>query len=230
VPIELVTADGGVWVWNYSDAVTRVDVATGQVSDPISSNGTGDISGIAAGGGFLWMTHSSSNSVSRIDLAARQATGTPTTVGAAPVSLAFGDRLVYVANSDETTVTVLDGATGAVSGGPITLPEKPAGVAVHDGTIYVGTTGDVTPVDESSLVVGDPIPLRGGSYFLADTDGIWVSFPLENQLRRLDLQGQETRGGPVAGVGKGIGDLALDDDGLWVSDTANNAVVAVTTG
>jgi hypothetical protein len=54
-----------------------------------------------------------------------------------------------------------------------------------------------------------------------------VSFPLENQLRRLDLKGQETRGGPVDGVGKGIGDLVLLDDSVWITDTANNAVVRV---
>ena len=227
VPVELAVSDGGVWVWNYSNAVTRVDVATGVVDGPISANGVGDITGITAGGGFLWLSHASSNSVSRIDLATRQATGTPTPVGAAPVGLAYGNRAVYVANTGETTVTVLDGATGAVAGGPITLAEKPAGIAVHDGTIYVGTTDDVTPVDEGSYVVGDPVPLRGGSLFVADRDGVWVAFPLENRLRRLDLQGQETHGGPVVGVGKGVGDLALLGDALWVSNSADGTVVQV---
>jgi serine/threonine protein kinase/streptogramin lyase len=230
VPIELAVAQGAVWVWNYTDAVTRVDIATGRVSDPITANGTGDITGITAGGGFLWLTHSSSNSVSRIDLGTGQATGTPTTVGANPVSIAFGSRLAYVSNTNETTVSVLDGTTGAVSGAPIQLTEKPAGIAVKDGTIYVGTTDDVTPIDEGSFVVGDPIPLKGGSYFLADTDGIWVSFPLENELRRLDLKGQETRGTPVTGVGKGIGDMVVLDDSLWVSDAANNSVLRVRLG
>jgi DNA-binding beta-propeller fold protein YncE len=167
VPLELVVAQGGVWVWNYTDAVTRVDVATGEVSDPISANGTGDIGGTAAGGGFLWLSHSSSNSVSRIDLDSREATGTPTPVGAAPASMAYGTRLLYVSNSGEKNISVLDGTTGAVSGEPIALAEEPAGIAVRDGTIYVGTTGDVTPIDEGSFVIGDPIPLKGGSYFLA---------------------------------------------------------------
>jgi streptogramin lyase len=223
VPAELTVAEGAVWVWNYSDAVVRVDVATGQVSDPISANGTGNITGTAVGGGYLWLSHSSSNSVSRIDLTTRQATGTPTTVGAAPVSLAFGNRVLYVSNSGEKTISVLDGTTGA-AGDPITLTEEPAGIAVKDGTIFVGTTGDVTPIDEASYVIGDPIPLKGGSYFLADTGGIWVTFPLADELRWFDLTGQEPRGGPIAGVGKGIGDMVLVDDGVWISDTADNSV------
>jgi streptogramin lyase len=223
VPAELLVAEGGVWVWNYSDAVVRVDIATGQVSDPISANGEGNINGTAVGGGFLWLSHSSSNSVSRIDLATRQATGTPTVVGAAPASLAYGNRVLYVSNSGEKTLSVLDGTTGA-AGNPITLTEEPAGVAVKDGTIFVGTTGDVTPIDEASYVIGDPIPLKGGSYFLADSGGIWVTFPLTDELRWFDLKGQEPRGGQISGVGKGVGDLVLLDDQVWISDTANNSV------
>ena len=226
VPAELTVAEGGVWVWNYSDAVIRVDVATGEVSDPISANGTGNITGTAVGGGFLWLSHSSSNSVSRIDLATRQATGTPTTVGAAPVSMAYGDRVLYVSNTGEKTLSVLDGATGA-AGNPIILEEAPAGVAVKDGTIFVGTTGDVTPIDEASSVIGDPIPLKGGSYFLADSGGIWVTFPLTDELHWFDLSGQEPHGDAITGVGKGVGDMVLLDDGVWVSDTAENSVVHV---
>jgi serine/threonine-protein kinase len=230
VPAELVVAQGGVWVWNYSDAVTPVDIATGEVGDPVSANGTGNITGTAVGGGYLWLSHSSSNSVSRIDLTTKQPTGTPTTVGAAPVGMAFGDRLLYVSNSGEKTISVLDGSTGAVRGDPIVLTEEPAGIAVKERTIFVGTTGDVTPIDEGSSVVGDPIPLKGGSYFLADSGGIWVSFPLDDQLRWFDLKGQETRGTPVVGVGKGVGDLVLHDGGVWISDTANNTVVHVRVG
>ena len=130
------------------------------------------------------------------------------------MSLAFGNSVLYVSNSGEKTISVLDGTTGA-AGDPITLTEEPAGIAVKDGTIFVGTTGDVTPIDEASYVIGDPIPLKGGSYFLADTGGIWVTFPLADELRWFDLKGQEPRGGPIAGVGKGIGDMVLVDDGVW---------------
>ena len=216
-----------MWVWNYSDGVTRIDVATGAVGEAITPNGTGDITGMAAGGGYLWLSHSSSNSVSRIDLATGAPTGTPTAVGTAPTGLAFGARSLFVVNDGDRTLSVVDGGTGAVSGDPIALGDAPGGVAVEDGTIYVGTTGDVTPIDEASLVVDDPIPLKGGSLFLAGSGGIWVAFPLADELRWFDLQGQESRGGPVTGVGKGVGDLDLYDGRIWLSDTAAGTVVRV---
>jgi len=122
---------------------------------------------------------------------------------------------------------VVDGTTAAVSGDPIALNDEVGGVAVDDGVVYVGTTGDVTPIDEASLVVGDPILLKGGSLFLAGPGGIWVAFPLADELRWFDLGGQESRGGPVPGVGKGVGDLVLHDDRVWLTDTAAGTVVQV---
>jgi DNA-binding beta-propeller fold protein YncE len=196
----------------------------------VTPNGTGDITGIAAGGGFLWLSHSSSNSVSRIDLATNAPTGRPTTVGNRPIGVAFGTRSLFVVNDGDRTLSVLDGTTGAVSGDPIALGDEVGGVGVQDGTIYVGTTDDVTPIDEASSVVGDPIPLKGGSLFVADTNGIWVAFPLANELRWFDLRGQESRGGPVSGIGKGVGDLDLHDGTLWLSHTADGTVTQVRTG
>ena len=143
------------------------------------------------------------------------------------MGMAFGARSLFVVNDADRTLSVVDGTTGAVSGAPIALGDAAGGVGVADGTIYVGTTGDVTPIDEASLVVGDPIPLKGGSLFLADTDGIWVAFPLANELRWFDLKGQESRGGAVSGVGKGVGDLDLHDGRLWLSNTADGTVVQV---
>ena len=43
-----------------------------------------------------------------------------------------------------------------------------------------------------------------------------------------DLSGQEPHGGPITGVGKGVGDMVLLDDVVWVSgNTAENRVVHV---
>ena len=54
-----------------------------------------------------------------------------------------------------------------------------------------------------------------------------MTFPLTDELRWFDLKGQETRGGPVPGVGKGVGDLVLVDGDVWISETGNNHVVHV---
>jgi serine/threonine protein kinase len=107
-------------------------------------------------------------------------------------------------------------------------PAIPAGLdQVHDGVIHVGTTDDVTPIDERSFVVGEPIPLKGGSLFAPDDDAVWVAFPLQDELHRLDRSGAETRGTPFEGVGKGVGDMLVLDGEIWLTDSAANTVVRV---
>jgi serine/threonine protein kinase len=228
VPTEVAVGGGGVWVWNFSDGVTRVDVASGAVSASINGGGS-QIDGIAVGGGYLWMSHKAEGTVTRIDLDTRVLVGAPIRVGKAPISMAFGKRTLYVVDDVERTITTI-GVDGTVLGKPLKLNDDLGGVAVQNGTIYVGSTDDVTPIDEASFVVGEPIPLKGGSLFAPDAvDGIWVAFPLVNEVRRFDLQGKETRGGPVTGVGKCIGDLALLDGTLWLTDGPGNAVRQIKT-
>jgi DNA-binding beta-propeller fold protein YncE len=65
-PAELAVAEGSVWVRNFPDAITRVDIATGRVDAPIPVRRR--IDGITAGGGSLWLSHSDSGTVSRIDM------------------------------------------------------------------------------------------------------------------------------------------------------------------
>jgi DNA-binding beta-propeller fold protein YncE len=228
VPAELVVGGGAVWVWNFSDAVTRVDIATGAVGDAIAGGGT-TIDGLAVGAGYLWMSHASDGTVTRLDLTTRTVVGDPIRAGSAPTALAFGKRSLYVVDNKDRTITTIS-VDGKVLGEPLKLDDDLGGIAVESGTIYVGSTGDVTPIDEASFVVGEPIPLKGGSLFAPDDDGIWVAFPLVNELRRFDLQGKESHGGPVTGVGKGIGDLGLLDGTLWLTDGPGNAVLRVTTG
>ncbi|MCP2298169.1 hypothetical protein APR11_004610 [Nocardia amikacinitolerans] len=72
-----------------------------------------------------------------------------------------------------------------------------------------------------------PIPLGAGSLLLPDGEGIWVVFPLTNELRWFDHTGAEAKGGPITGIGKGITDLVLLDDVLWMVDQSANSVVRV---
>ncbi|MFF0529769.1 hypothetical protein ACFYT3_15380 [Nocardia amikacinitolerans] len=225
VPQELVVTPGAVWVWNYTDGVTRVNIGSSQVDREIPVKGLGSIAGIAAGGGYVWLSHAD-NTVTRIDAKTGTRTGDPIPVGKEPRSMAFGNGFLYVVNSADRTISAID-TTGTVRGRPLELDDALGGIAVVDGTIYVGTTDDVTVIDERSFAMGEPIPLRGGSLFTADGKGIWVAFPLENELRWFDHTGSEAKGGPITGIGKGITDLALIDDVLWMVDQPANSVVRV---
>jgi serine/threonine-protein kinase len=221
-PFELAATEDAVWVSNYSDAVTRVDIATQRVSDPIAA-GPGDISGIAVGGGYVWLSHTSENTVTRIDTRTQALIGEPIKVGAAPGGMGFGNEFLYVANTGDKSITTI-GTTGTVLGEPLKLNAEPRGMEVKDGTIYVGSPDLVTPVDERTFAVGEPIPLTGWSIAIAGTDGMWVLFPLSNELRWLDLKGEESKGSAVTGIGKGINDMELLDDTLWLTDGPNNVV------
>jgi DNA-binding beta-propeller fold protein YncE len=226
-PAELAVAEGSVWVRNFPDAITRVDIATGRVDEPIQVRR--EIDGITAGGGFLWLSHSANGTVSRIDMQSHAVESGPTKVGSKPVALAWGDRRLgerrlFVADAADHTLTTIDGGSAKVLGQPLPLAGEPGAVEEYEGVLYVGTTAGVVPIDERSRVVGDPIPLKGGSLFAPDAEGVWVAFPLQNELRRFDLHGGETRGDPLPGVGRGLGDMVLVDGVLWVTNSDEGTV------
>jgi streptogramin lyase len=226
-PAELAVADGSVWVRNFPDAITRLDIATGHVDEPIKVRR--EIDGITAGGGSLWLSHAATGTVSRIDTQSRAVEGSPTKVGSKPAALAWGDRRLgerrlFVVDTADHTLTTIDGGSAKVLGAPLPLAGEPGAVAEYKGVLYVGTTAGVVPIDERSRVVGDPIPLKGGSLFAPDAKGVWVAFPLQNELRRVDLRGGETRGDPLRGVGRGLGDMVFVDGVLWVTNSDEGTV------
>ena len=228
-PAEVAVTEDSVWVRNFPRAVTRVDIASGQVDPPVEAGR--DVSGIAAGGGFLWLSHAAGNSVSRINLQSRAVEGNPIRVGADPVGLAWGDRRLgerrlYVVNTTDRTLSTID-AAGKVLDPVLPLAGNPGAIEVVDGVIYVGSDTDVTPVDERSRVVGAPIPLQGGSDFAPTSDGIWVALPLQNELRRYDIRGAETDTPPLTGIGRGLGDMVLVDDVLWVTNSLDATVTPI---
>jgi tRNA A-37 threonylcarbamoyl transferase component Bud32 len=226
-PAELAVAEGSVWVRNFPDAITRVDIATGRVDAPIPVRRK--IDAITAGGGSLWLSHSDSGTVSRIDMQTRAVEGSPTKVGSRPAALAWGDRRLgerrlFVVDPADRTLTTIDGGSTKVLGPPLPLAGDPGAVEEYQGVLYVGSSAGVIPIDERSRVVGDPIPLKGGSLFAPDAEGVWVAFPLQDELRRFDLRGGETRGEPLRGVGRGLGDMVLVDGILWVTNSDEGTV------
>ncbi len=95
-----------------------------------------------------------SNTVSVIDTATGQVTGSPIPVGSFPIGVAVspdGSR-VYVTNQCASssctngTVSVIDTASGQVTGSPIPVGSSPIGVAVSpDGSrVYVANNGSNT--------------------------------------------------------------------------------------
>lgn len=239
-PIELGVDRGAVWVWNYTDAITRVDVRTGEVSQPITG-GSPDapISGIEVGSGYVWLSHESNGTITRINMQTQTQEGDPIAVGTKPtqMALAFGDNFLYVVNSEDNTISALYGPTGEVVGTPLKINQKLGGIGVYDGVIYVWSTDDRThlplpdesiiPIDERSFVIGEPISIKGGSFFAIAGGSGWIPYPLDNVLRRIDLPAGQPHGEPIKGIGKDVGDIEFADNVLWVSNPRQNTVIQI---
>jgi streptogramin lyase len=234
-PISLEADRGAVWVWNYSDAITRVDARTGEVSQPITG-GSPDfpITGIAVGGGYVWLSHAANGTVTRINMQTQALEGDPIAVGPKPLAMVFGDKLLYVVNSGDSTISTLNGPTGEVLGTPLKINQDltncSACLDIYDGVIYIATTDGVTPIDERYFIIGEPIPLKGYSHYTVGGGSLWVAYPLDNVIRRIDLSNRQLHGEPIEGIGRGVGEVAFADDGLWVSDATQNTVTRIRPG
>lgn len=224
-PTQLAVTSDAVWVLNYSNSVTRVDIASESVSEPIDT-GPGVISAIAAGKGYVWLSNSEQNTVIRIDPQTQTLTGEPIAVGLQPMSLVVGADFVYVVNQGDETISTVD-TTGPV-GDPLPLDGKPGGIEFHDGTLYVFVRDTITPIDEATFAMGEPVPLMGACCATAGHDGVWAAFPVTDELRWFDLKGMESKGSAIQGIGKGVGEVLVFDGTVWLTDAEDNEVLRVT--
>jgi hypothetical protein len=227
VPAQLAVGDGTVWVWNYSDSVTPVNVGTGQAGDVINTGGP--IDGIAYGGGHLWVTHKKAGTVTKINAQTRKLEGAPIKVGKDPVNITAGDRNIYVANEGDKTISVIDQATGKIFQGPIKLDDAPGGVETSEGTLYVfAGAGKVVPIDEQSLVAGEPFNIQGGAIFTVGLGSAWVVYPTQNIIRRFSLEDHSEQGKPITGVGKGASEMTTGEDAVWLATgSSGNSVIRI---
>jgi YVTN family beta-propeller protein len=91
-------------------------------------------SGVAVGGGVVWVADTGSDAVSRIDPRVRSVTTIP--VGRAPVGIDYGENAVWVANSAEGTVSRIDPSKSRVVK-TINVGGRPIGITAGDGFVWV---------------------------------------------------------------------------------------------
>ncbi|RZT85413.1 hypothetical protein EV383_2278 [Pseudonocardia sediminis] len=214
-PAQLVVADGRVWVWNYSSAITPVDVRTGRAGDLVRTEL--GISAIAAGDGGVWFTVPSRGLLGRIDTRTGRFDPQTVPLGGRPDHLAYDAGRLTVLDSAAHTVRTVDTRTRAV-GAPRPVPAEVTTVAAGSGRRYVvsetalAPLGD-GPVRDDQLVRVGPI----AAYATAPT-GVWV-LDTAGALRRwpADLRDPAV---PIRGQATGGDVLALPDGRVWVLDTA----------
>jgi DNA-binding beta-propeller fold protein YncE len=219
----------GLWLANFGDkTVQQIDPET---NDVLRTQGgiTGNPTGIAVGGGFVWVTNGLAGTVIKID--ARTQATSAIEVGTGAKGVAFGEGAVWVVNHQDNTLTRIDPSSEALN--VVNLADfseegqetGPAAVTVGAGSVWVSNSlghsvwrFDPTDLEAEpvriNLLQGNPGSLTFGA------GKVWVTNPDTDGIVRInpDDNGQITIpcdcNNPVGiGVGEGAVWVASSGDG-----------------
>lgn len=224
-PRQVVVGAGKAWVWNYTSAITPVDAATGGIGELIRIELP--IGRIAAGAGAVWFTVPDRNVVGRIDMATGTWSGETIPVGQRPGPISVDGDEVHVLNQGDATLTTID----ATSRRPVGPARKlPAGVEQVDaayGRVYVAGPAGMGVLGPGELTASQLVPLDGAAVFSAAARSVWVVDAGRNEVRRLSPDLRTALGGPITGIGAGVGDLREVDGTVWIADRTAGTVAGV---
>ena len=217
--VGIVTTDerGYAYVSGFDDAlVSQVDPEKLRVVKryAVESRATG----LAVGGGSLWVVDRLVNKVKRVDLATGAIEGT-FSVGVDPIFAAFGYGALWVVNTDSTSVSVIRPGITRVQ--TISVPGRPLQVAVGESGVWVADwkSGAVTRIDPDTRRVVDKIEDPKSFGFLGVAAGggaVWLASPeFPSQIVRINPRtNRVTAYVPINGSPRGI---AAAGDQIWVS-------------
>ena len=132
---------------SFAGNVIRVDNATGLVTPLAVGPGP---SGIAVGGGGVWVAVTGADKVVRIDPGTRAVTDT-IAVGRSPTGVSVGAGSVWVANSGDGTVTRIDPTTNQPNA-TIAVGGSPQAITIAGGRAWV--TVDAQTIPSTTLASG----------------------------------------------------------------------------
>jgi ABC-type branched-subunit amino acid transport system substrate-binding protein/streptogramin lyase len=174
--------DRGVWLGGADRNMSRLDVVTARLEDPLfiapPANEGSDayFSSVVAADGDVWVVGDPlDHRLWRIDAAAgklRSAIALPF----APKDVAVGEGGVWVTSQVDDTVSRVDPATAKVTD-TAAVGRGASGVAVGLGSVWVASTidGTVSRIDPASVEVTDTIDVDGNPVDVAvGEDAVWV--------------------------------------------------------
>jgi DNA-binding beta-propeller fold protein YncE len=135
------TGSGAVWVAEQDvPDVLRLDPHTGRTV--VWAKLLVPASALYYGGGYVWATLGSADSIARINI--RRGGAVTTAVGHRPVhAVAAGGRLFVTSNTDHT-VLVINPRTALVEGAPLHVALNPFAIAADDRAVWVTGLGENT--------------------------------------------------------------------------------------
>ncbi len=228
-PSCLAFGNDGLWVANFDDkTVQRIDLSTG-TADPALGGILANPTGLAVGGGFVWVTNGFAGQLVKID-PAQSNSAVPIPTGSGAAGVAYGEDAVWVAVQNSRTVLRLDPATGQRDEIKLPAGARPVDVVVGAGSVWVADAlgGRVIRIDPSSLEPqGDGIPLlQGQPARLAFGEGyVWVTSTDTDSVTRIDPVSGETTA--IDHVGDGPLGIAAGDGAVWVANSLDGTVTRI---
>jgi hypothetical protein len=220
-PSAVAAGAGSIWTWIYTDSVDRIDIKTNKVSPYFDTGPT--IDAITFGVGALWVAHGKANQVTRIDPKTNRTAATIRVEGD-PTSIGTGEGYVWAAT--DNGVVEIDPSSNSVIN-TIKVGGNPGGLQVTNGTVYVATGNDkISRVDAQSGAIASPIPVgTSAAYYTVGAGSLWVSYPVDNVVRRIDLATRKKVGDvkmPFNPQG-----LAYGQGLVWVLDASGNRIFRI---
>ena len=190
--------------------------------------------GLAAGGGYVWVTEPDAGSMLRID----PATGAVASVhvGGFPVGVAVAAGNVWFADRDRAEVGRLDPRTLRPVGEPIELGGKPESLATAGRYLFAAdpARGTVTKIDLSSAKpVGPPIrvaPSASATSALvvaAAGNSVWVSSFASSTLIRVSSNPAAARLVASIAVPPQGGAFAVGEGAVWAMSDATSTLLRI---
>lgn len=183
-----------VWVSSLDrSSVARINARTGEV---VASLGlpSQHAEGLAAGGGYLWITSPATvrgvgiETVSRVDLrTGKVASRIP--VGKTPIFDTFGEGALWVANYDDDTVSVVGAGSRGAQTIPLDVGCGPLGIAAGFGAVWVVCywKHELVRIDARTRKIVAHTPLGAGPLGVsAGAGAVWVTNRDSRSISRID--------------------------------------------
>ena len=243
IPLEFkspLVAEGEGYVWVVDPrgrTLTKIDPRTRKVVGPPSAIESGAIpTGIAVGGGSVWVAVNRERSLAVIELGPEiverrsvivlDRTSTGTFSPSSPVLLAFGGRSLWALEVGTGEVWRIDPASGARR--PLTEGLGAASIAYGHRFVWLGGQTSVTRLDpDTGKTKSQPLSLSRSSRMALATgpDRMWFVASGEPSLFGIDPRTSViTR---FDDVGRAPSAIAANDQGVWVASAADRSVIRV---
>ena len=223
---SIAVGEGSVWVTANRGVVYRIDPATDCVIAAIDAGG--NVGGIAAGGGLVWVTQERAGPgrLIRIDPATNRVVGEPITVGPGPGEMVYGFGAVWVENTSPPSVMRVDAETHGVSTVPIT-----GSLAMGYGSVWAASGDTLARLDLRTDRVAASIRIPRAMKVAVGGGEVWVLasprsssptlfYPIKGTAALWEVDPSTNRivGGPIRLDALQPIALSATSSSVWVAD------------